>query len=168
MGFLIKLEARLRASAAPSLSRHNVELSVVMDAVAIGEDLRALGRDGSAEGAPLTGAASILSTRMLLMPAFAGRAGDSRWKIGHRLSGLASSTVNEGESIHFQAHKRVFLQGQSFIRRCECHERFHPGRRGHRRRQHHSSFVVVEAGVSLAIDVGSCTRIISIASAQLS
>ena len=40
----------------PSLSRHNVELSVVMDAVAIGEDLRALGRDGSAEGAPLTGA----------------------------------------------------------------------------------------------------------------
>src|SRR5437870_9966737 len=37
------------------------------------------------------------------------------------------------------------------------------GRRGHRRRQHHSSFVVVEAGVSLAIDVGSCTRIISIA-----
>ena len=162
----------------PSLSRHNVELSVVMDAVAIGEDLRALGRDGSAEGAPLTGAASILSTRMLLMPAFAGRAGDSRWKIGHRLSAigrslggaamLASSTVNEGESIHFQAHKRVFLQGQSFIRRCECHERFHPGRRGHRRRQHHSSFVVVEAGVSLAIDVGSCTRIISIASARLS
>ena len=72
------------------------------------------------------------------MPAFAGRAGDSRWKIGHRLSAigrslggaamLASSTVNEGESIHFQAHKRVFLQGHgptrtsakttSFVIRC--------------------------------------------------
>ena len=96
----------------PSLSRHNVELSVVMDAVAIGEDLRALGRDGSAEGAPLTGAASILSARMLLMPAFAGRAGDSRWKIGHRLSAigrslggaamLASSTVNEGRAFIFK------------------------------------------------------------------
>ena len=111
MGFLISLRLGSVRRLRPSLSRHNVELSVVMDVVAIGEDLRALGRDGSAEGAPLTGAASILSTRMLLMPAFAGRAGDSRWKIGHRLSGLASSTVNEGESIHFQAHKRVFLQG---------------------------------------------------------
>ena len=148
----------------PSLSRHNVELSVVMDAVAIGEDLRALGRDGSAEGAPLTGAAFILSTRMLLMPAFAGRAGDSRWKIGHRLSAigrslggaamLASSTVNEGRAFIF---KRINVFSSKVT-----------GRRGHRRRQHHSSFVVVEAGVSLAIDVGSCTRIISIASAKLS
>ena len=36
----------------PSLSRHNVELSVVMDAVAIGEDLRALGRDGTQKARP--------------------------------------------------------------------------------------------------------------------